>query len=171
MLSSSSRFNLLPGTYTFASAPGSLLPKLNTTTFEPIKAPLVSFSGAVEPFPESSSSQAEVWPLVIQGPEDVVYFKDPEFASDPQRLRPINSSEPGSTVKNDWSSLYLPPGVHLSFPKLVEQDERYRNIIFRSSVSQRNGMSNDMAGLELDLAQASWGSGECHSLRDVSFPC
>jgi hypothetical protein len=67
----------------------------------------------------------------------------------------------------EWESLYLPPGVYLSFPPSSSSngaggDERYRNVVFRGSVPMRQGLGRDVRSLDLSLGggRGRFGSGE-----------
>jgi hypothetical protein len=187
-ISSRTTLNLLPGTYTSDSPAAKLLP-----TSESFLAGFASWSAGVEPyegssfyFPLTSGSKSGNtsseegrkdgegdggWPLIVTGPAGPTTFTSSGYASTPHLLSSNTTSTTANTNTNvDWESLYLPPGVYLSFPPPSSSngagvDERYRNVVFRGSVPMRQGLVRDIRSLDLSLGggRGRFGSGK--------FPC
>lgn len=176
-ISSRTTLNLLPGTYTSDSPAAKLLP-----TSESFLAGFSSWSAGVEPYEGSSfyfplnsgskigntsSEEGEKdgegdggWPLIVTGPAGPTTFTSSGYASTPHLILPnTTSTNPNDNTNEDWESLYLPPGVYLSFPG---GDERYRNVVFRDSIPMRQGLGRDVRSLDLSLGggKGRFGSGK-----------
>lgn len=186
-ISSRTTLNLLPGTYTSDSPAAKLLP-----TSESFLAGFSSWSAGVEPyggsafyFPLNSGSKSVNtsseegrkdgegdggWPLIVTGPAGPTTFTASGYASTPQLILSNITSTTATSNTNtnvDWESLYLPPGVYLSFPPSSSSngaggDERYRNVVFRGSVPMRQGLGRDIRSLDLSLGggRGRFGSGK-----------
>jgi hypothetical protein len=182
-ISSRTTLNLLPGTYTSESPAAKLLP-----TSESFLAGFSSWSAGVEPYEGSSfyfplnsgskigntsseGSEGEGdggWPLIVTGPAGPTTFTSSGYASTPHLISGnTTSTNADVNINVEWESLYLPPGVYLSFPPSSSSngaggDERCRNVVFRGSVPMRQGLGRDVRSLDLSLGagRGRFGSGE-----------
>lgn len=132
---------------------------------------LSEYTTPIEPYPGSnfyvslnSSSNFDTaedgglgWPIVVTGPSRPTTFRSSGYTSSPILQQTGNTSTTTSTTTStsataaephtdtgEWQSLYLPPGVYLSFPS-------YTNVVFRGSVPLRVGLGRGVRGLDLDL--------------------